>query len=147
MSDSADSVTHAGIVEDTGPGRITVRVQDDSCNCGGCSISAICSGKSAESSLITVSPCPDAHLFRSGDRVTVTASPQSTLISTLWLTVIPTVILVAVVLTGAAFDWGIWAVIAGVGTVVVYDGLLFLFRRRLASQLKWKITIDPSEQK
>lgn len=139
----SDSVSHRGIVEKVGYDFVVVKVKEDDCNCEGCSITALCTGRSVEGPLLTVKPCPRAaDRFKAGDRVRLTASSGSTLFSSFWLFIVPLVILVAIVLFGASEDWGIWSVIAGVGAMLVYDAVLFSFRRRLASRIRWDVTIE-----
>lgn len=138
----SDSVSHRGIVQKVGCDYIVVKVKDDDCNCDGCTITALCTGCSVEGPLLTVD-CRRADCrFKAGDKVRLTASSGSTLFSSFWLFVVPLVILVAIVLYGASEDWGIWSVIAGVGTMLVYDAVLFVFRRRLASHIHWDVTLE-----
>ena len=139
---SVDNVTHRGTVEQVNGDTILVKLSGDECRCDGCSITALCTGRSVEGPVITVSGCRDARHYRVGDRVVLTASSTSTMMSSLWLFVIPLIILVSLVLYGASRDGGIWSVLSGIAAMIVYDGILFLFRHRLASGIKWNVSVE-----
>lgn len=138
---SADSVTHRGIVERIDNGSLVVRLTDDDSHCDGCSITALCTGRATDGPVIIVTGHRGYEHLKVGDTVVLTATSRATMFSIILLFVIPLVILVSIVLYGASHDWGIWSVIGGIGAMFIYDGILFYFRHRLASRIRWNVTV------
>lgn len=143
-----DNVTHRGIITriDTASHALIIHTEEE-CKCEGCAVVAICNkesdpaaegGSKGEDVLIDV---PDTAQYRVGQRVEVSAGSASTLRATLWALILPTVIFIAVLLgVNLGYpDAGGWAILWAFVALAVYDLGLWIFRRRLASAIVWKV--------
>lgn len=144
-----DDVTHHGTVSRVADGMIEIRVDGDAAKCDGCAVTALCNRRDpagdTSAPVLTISIPPGAD-FAPGDRVVATATSGSTLRAVWWSLVLPTFILVGIIMwcTLGYPDMGAWSLAAGLVGVAVYDFFLFLFRRRLAARITWKITKLPT---
>lgn len=135
-------VSHQGIVKAVDGDSITI-IADDNCSCDGCSVAMLCNktgGESDARQLITVSS-PDASAFKAGQRVELTASSGSTLSAAWWALILPSLLFIATIL-GVRLGWprsGGWSIGAGFVVLAIYDCGLYVFRRRLGSNMVWRI--------
>ncbi|MCM1519829.1 MAG: SoxR reducing system RseC family protein [Lachnoclostridium sp.] len=138
----SDHVEHKGIVEKVTFNSIVIRV-DEPCQCQGCAIAVVCSGKTEgeDSGEVIVIPRPRDRQFNVGDRVALEATSGSQLRATFFSFILPTIILAAVILSlySTHPGWGFWIVLLAVAAVAVYDLILFLFRKDLAMSVHWQI--------
>ena len=137
-----DYVSHKGIVTAVSDGSLTLRAEEVG-SCDGCAVSVICNkDKSGEAGSETITiDLPDALRFKVGDRVEAIASSGSTLRAALWALIVPTLVfLILVVSCRQLFPGlGAWSIAIGFGGLALYDLLLYLNRRRLASRLAWSV--------
>ncbi len=139
-----DNVTHRGVIQRIDARSLTI-ITDDACRCDGCAVVALCN-KSSEGGVdretVTID-VPDTSAYSVGQHVEVSASSASTLNAAFWALIVPTVIFVGVLLAlniGRP-DMGAMAILWAFVALAVYDGLLYLFRRRLAKKLVWTVRI------
>ncbi len=144
-----DNVNHRGIITriDTASHTLVIHTEEE-CKCEGCAVVAICNkstdpvaGEGTKGENVTVD-VPDTSPYRVGQRVEVSAGSASTLRATLWALILPTVIFIAVLLgVNLGYpDAGGWAILWAFLALAVYDFGLWVFRRRLASAIVWKVT-------
>ncbi len=135
-----EEVTHKGVITQISADMMVIRT-DEECRCDGCAVAALCNkDSSGERETLTIN-VGDTSRFSVGDRVAVTASSSSTLLATWWTLVLPTVIFIGVIL-GVRFGYpesGAWSILAGFVALGLYDLLLFLFRKRIARNVRWKV--------
>lgn len=139
-----DYVSHKGIVTAVRDGSLTLRAEEVG-SCDGCAVAVICNkDKSGEGGTETITiDLPDALRFKVGDRVEAIASSGSTLRAALWALIVPTLIFIILVV-GTRQIWpglGSWSIAIGFGGLALYDLLLYLNRRRLASRLSWSVRL------
>lgn len=135
-----DYVTHSGTITSVNDGSITLRTEDV-CRCDGCAVASLCNkDSSSEHESITVNT-PDARHYSVGEHVEVTASSGSTLRASWWALMLPTLLFIGVILAVRLIwsDSGLWSLAAGFTVLAVYDLLLYLFRKRLAQNITWKV--------
>lgn len=135
-----DHVEHKGVVSDVTFNSIVIAV-DEPCQCEGCAIALVCSGKSPQSETTIVIPRRGHEGFAKGERVSVEASEGARWRAILWAFVLPTIILVAAVVTLTTLypDLGIWTAFIAVVQVSIYELILYIFRKDLAMSVDWQI--------
>lgn len=136
-----DSVTHRGVIKAVTPTSITI-LTDDDCRCDGCAVVALCnkSGEGDGGETVTID-LPDASRYRPGQRVEVTASSSATLRATLWALIVPVILFIGVLL-----GCNLWCSCSDTFSILmsfialsIYWLLLWVFRRRLATGLRWQV--------
>ncbi len=135
-----EDVTHKGVITGITANVLTIRTEDE-CRCDGCAVMALCNKDSSDSHETRSINVGDTSRYSVGERVEVTASPSSTLLATWWALVLPTLVFIGVIL-GVRFGWpesGAWSILAGFVALGVYDLFLYLFRKRIASRVVWKV--------
>lgn len=136
-----EDVTHTGIITDVRNNLLTIRT-DEECRCDGCAVAALCNKDSDDGHEMLAVNTDRASDFKVGERVEVTASSSSTLLATWWALLLPTLIFIGAIL-GVRFGWpesGAWSILAGFVALAVYDFFLYLFRKRIAQKVRWKVS-------
>ena len=138
--DSIDHIDHDGVVVSTDPKRnvVTVRV-DDKGECGSCPAAALCGANGEPSNLIDIFS-PQASSLRKGDIVTVRGTERMHKKAITIVTVIPCIILVAVMvavflLTGNQLT----AALSGIRTMILFFILLWCARNKIAHEFSFEI--------
>lgn len=122
----ADETLHHGTVKAVEPDRLTIAIHDE-LSCDGCAVAAFCGkGNQGEMTVAAV----DASDFRPGDRVEVSATTPSQQAAIIWALILPLALFLGLVFFSAA---------AALASVMVYYGVLYLFRDKLQNSLHWKI--------
>ncbi len=139
-----DNVTHKGVIQRIDSRSLTI-LTDDACRCDGCAVVALCnkSSEDGENRETVTVEVPDASAYSVGQHVEVSASSASTLHATFWALVMPTVIFVGILLwLNIGYpEMGAMAILWAFVALAVYDGFLYLFRRKLARRLVWTVRV------
>lgn len=131
-----ESIIHDGIVKDVDPAKKTVTVLvSDKDECGGCPAARLCSISGEETQTITITT-KDALSFKKGDEVEIEGSEQLHRKALTIATVLPCIILVAVmvgvyILTGGNQSA---AALAGIGATILFFLILYLARNSIAHE-------------
>ncbi len=135
-----ESVTHKGTITQISGNILTVRT-DDECRCDGCAVAVLCNKDSSDGRESLSINVDDGSRFAIGDRVEASASSGSTLFATWFALILPTIVFIGVIL-GVRFgypDSGAWSILAGFIALGLYDLVLFLYRKRIARRVVWKV--------
>lgn len=130
---------HTGVVTGVGRDLLTIKVMEDAnASCDGCKIAVIC-GQNKDQALVRIG-VDNADDFAVGDRVRFYTSRASQQKGIILAFIIP-IILVTGVTLGLLYLGQSDAVslLSGLGVTVLYYGVLYLLRRFVAGQLKWKV--------
>lgn len=133
----AEDIRHRGFVRSIEGNRITVAVTEQNESCDGCKIALIC-GQKNDKSQVTVDADPTGLAV--GDEVELSPMESSQWRGILMAFVVPIVVMMALILGLTAFGANEpTALIIAIAAVGVYYVILYLFRERVSSGLKWKI--------
>lgn len=134
----AEITSHKGVVVDSLPGRLIVRVTDE-CKCDGCAIVSFCGSNKSED-LLTL-PTPDAGDFAKGDLITFEPSAQSQWAGIFITFVIPVLLSLATALVLLSLQFAEWAAVLGaIGILIVYFAMFVPFvRSGKLKPVKWMI--------
>lgn len=133
------SITHTGKVINIFRDTVTVAVQSSEA-CGGCASRSACSlGVESKTRNILITT-PEASHYSVGERVVVATKAQMGLVAVALSYGVPAVVLVAVLAVAVAVgaSEGIAALISLL-SVVVYYGVIWLFRDKLAQKISFTI--------
>ncbi len=139
-----DAIIHRGTVSSMTDSQAQVQLADN-VSCGGCPAAKVCGG--VDRKIITVL-VPDGMKLHPGDRVEVSGTQRMHHKAIRLATLYPTIALIAVMvgvylLTG---EQGV-AALAGVGTMALFFAILWMSRRRLATEFTFTLhRVIPSEK-
>ncbi len=134
-----DRIEHSGVVERVDSGRVFVEITAKSA-CGGCSARAACGMSEATRKVVEVHT-PEAARYAPGDQVTVAVTRHMGATAVVLAYVVPFVVLIFVVV--AALSLGLsegWAALAGLVSVILYYGALWLGRHRIEEKIHFTIS-------
>lgn len=133
----ASKVEHSGVVIGIEGHFVNVALNED-VSCEGCKIKSIC-GRDADKRVLSIY-CDNFTLFSLGDHVNVLVSSAYTLRATLFLNIIPMVLMLGVILSSNFWTTSeLYAALSALGVMVLYFFVLFLFRKRLERQIIYEI--------
>ena len=134
-----DRIEHSGVVERVDSGRVFVEITSQSA-CGGCSARAACGMSEATRKVIEVRT-QDAGLYAPGDRVVVAVTRHMGTTAVVLAYVVPFLVLICMVVAALAVGMSEgWAALAGLVSVVLYFGALWLGRRRIEEKIHFTIS-------
>lgn len=144
INEQLDHIDHTGVVVSTDPSKNTVTVRvDDRGECGSCPAAALCSGHNDPSNLVDITT-HHAGLYRKDDIVTVRGTEKMHHKAIMYATVIPCIVLVAVmVAVYVATASQLAAALCGLGTMVLFFILLWGARNRIAHEFTFEIVGKP----
>lgn len=131
-----ESILHDGIVKDVDTTKKTVTVLvSDKDECGGCPAARLCSISGEETQTVTL-PVRDAGSFKKGDEVEIEGSEQLHRKALAIATVLPCIILIAVMVGVYILSGGnqSLAALAGIGATIIFFLLLYLARNSIAHE-------------
>lgn len=133
-----EKITHAGVVESIGAGRVRVRIVQTSA-CAACKVAGHCNAAESKEKSVDVLVA-DTSRWRVGDAVTVAASQQMATQALLLAFGLPLVILLTVLLTVLSLTGreGL-AALCGLSALLPYYGVLWFFRNRLQQRMAFWI--------
>ena len=123
-----DRIEHSGVVKRVDAERVCVEITAHGA-CGSCKAREAC-GLGETGQKIVEIRTPAAATYRPGDRVTVAITRRTGAVAVLLAYVVPFVVLIGVVAVCYLLGAGDGAaVLAGLGSVVLYYGILWLLRQ------------------
>ena len=133
-----DNISHSGVVESVEDGCVHVRIVVTSA-CAACKVAGYCNAAESKEKVVDVYTAKSAA-YVVGQAVTVSASRQVATHALLLAFGLPFVILVAV-LVGVLLLTGneLWAALGGLLALVLYYGILWLFRQKVRDRLAFQI--------
>lgn len=132
-------IGHSGIVTRVDAGRVFVEIVAQGA-CGSCRAREACGLSEAKRKVVEVC-CPDAALYREGERVEVAVARRIGAMAVTVAYVLPLAVLVAVLIGCTAAGAGEGAtVVAAAGAVVGYYGMLWPLRRRIENRIHFSIS-------
>lgn len=145
-TETIDHIDHSAVVIGTDPARNIVQVRiDDSGECGSCPAAAVCGGYIDPDNVVSIIT-GNAAEYRKNDIVTVRGTERMHRKAIMYATVIPCVILVAVmmavfIITGNQLA----AAISGIGTMILFFVILWAARNKIAHEFTFEI-VGPIER-
>ncbi|MEG0788888.1 MAG: SoxR reducing system RseC family protein [Alistipes sp.] len=132
-------IEHIGVVKSVGNGRVCVEITSHSA-CGSCSARAACGMSESETKIIDVYT-PQAADYIAKEQVTVSVGRAMGATAVILAYVVPFVFLLAVLILASflAISEGI-AAISALAAVIIYYGILFLFRHKIENKIHITIT-------
>lgn len=136
----AQLIEHSGVVERTENNTVYVKITSQSA-CGSCSARSACGLAEAQDKIVEVRTS-DAAAYALGDAVSVGIRKGAGMKAVVLAYVGALVVLLAVLIAGIqAFKWSEgFAALSALGGVVLYYGVLWLFRRKIETNIKFTIT-------
>ena len=133
-------IEHEGLVAETAPGRVRVRITSRSA-CGSCRAREACGLAEAEEKIVDVAT-PHAGAFAAGEPVRVGVKRSAGLLAVLLAYVGALAVLVAALLVASLGLGGSdgRAALAALAAVGLYYGLLWLLRERIEHTIQFTIT-------
>jgi sigma-E factor negative regulatory protein RseC len=134
----SNKIKHSGVVENILGDSVQVRIVQTSA-CAACKVAGYCNASESKEKLVDVYHA-DTRNLRVGDVVTVTASTQVAAQALLLGFGLPFVVLVAVLIVVLLITGNEGAAaLSGLGALVPYYAVLFLFRNRIRDKLSFSI--------
>ena len=134
----SNKIKHSGVVENILGDSVQVRIVQTSA-CAACKVAGYCNASESKEKLVDVYHADTLNL-RVGDVVTVTASTQVAAQALLLGFGLPFVVLVAVLIAVLLITGNEGAAaLSGLGALVPYYAVLFLFRNRIRDKLSFSI--------
>lgn len=134
----SNKIKHSGVVENILGDSVQVRIVQTSA-CAACKVAGYCNASESKEKLVDVYHADTCNL-RVGDVVTVTASTQVAAQALLLGFGLPFVVLVAVLIAVLLITGNEGAAaLSGLGALVPYYAVLFLFRNRIRDKLSFSI--------
>ena len=134
----SNKIKHSGVVENILGDSVQVRIVKTSA-CAACKVAGYCNASESKEKLVDVYHA-DTRNLRVGDVVTVTASTQVAAQALLLGFGLPFVVLVAVLIAVLLITGNEGAAaLSGLGALVPYYAVLFLFRNRIRDKLSFSI--------
>jgi sigma-E factor negative regulatory protein RseC len=134
----SNKIKHSGVVENIMGDSVQVRIVQTSA-CAACKVAGYCNASESKEKLVDVYHA-DTRNLRVGDVVTVTASTQVAAQALLLGFGLPFVVLVAVLIAVLLITGNEGAAaLSGLGALVPYYAVLFLFRNRIRDKLSFSI--------
>lgn len=133
-----NKIKHAGVVDGIEEGCVRVRILQSSA-CSGCKVAAHCNASETKEKIIEVIDV-DATSYHVGDSVMVTTDASVGFRASLYGYLLPLVVMVAtlVIVMAVSHSEGA-AALASLGVLVPYYIVLYLFRNKLKSKLRFEI--------
>lgn len=135
-----DHIDHQGVVTKVNlkDNTVTVRINDTG-DCGSCPAAALCGINGSDSNTLSVN-VPDASAFKKNDVVIVRGTERMHRKAISLATVLPCVILIAVMVGVYVITWNqLAAALSGLFATVVVYLLLWLSRNRIAHEFPFEI--------
>ena len=134
----SNKIKHSGVVENILGDSVQVRIVQTSA-CAACKVAGYCNASESKEKLVDVYHA-DTRNLRVGDVVTVTASTQVAAQALLLGFGLPFVVLVAVLIAVLLITGNEGAAaLSGLGALVPYYAVLFLFCNRIRDKLSFSI--------
>ena len=134
----SNKIKHSGVVENILGDSVQVRIVQTSA-CAACKVAGYCNASESKEKLVDIYHA-DTRNLRVGDVVTVTASTQVAAQALLLGFGLPFVVLVAVLIAVLLITGNEGAAaLSGLGALVPYYAVLFLFRNRIRDKLSFSI--------
>lgn len=134
----SNKIKHSGVVENILGDSVQVRIVQTSA-CAACKVAGYCNASESKEKLVDVYHA-DTRNLRVGDVVTVTASTQVAAQALLLGFGLPFVVLVAVLIAVLLITGNEGAAaLSGLGALVPYYAVLFLFRNLIRDKLSFSI--------
>jgi sigma-E factor negative regulatory protein RseC len=134
----SNKIKHSGVVENILGDSVQVRIVQTSA-CAACKVAGYCNASESKEKLVDVYHA-DTRNLKVGDVVTVTASTQVAAQALLLGFGLPFVVLVAVLIVVLLITGNEGAAaLSGLGALVPYYAVLFLFRNRIRDKLSFSI--------
>lgn len=132
-----DKITHKGIIEKVDNGKVIVRIVQNSA-CGACRVAGHCSAAESKEKLVEAIAPSDKAIYAKGDEVTVAMKGSSGGKAILIAFIIPFVLMVATIALLLALSSGEdVAALCGVGILIPYYGIVYLFNSKLKQQFQF----------
>ncbi|WP_418992127.1 SoxR reducing system RseC family protein [Alistipes sp.] len=133
-------IEHSGVVERTAGGTVYVKITSRSA-CGSCKARQACGLAEAQEKIVEV-PAAQAGEYAPGDRVTVGVRRRAGGLAVALAYVGALAVLLAALVAGISLlGWSEGcSALAALGAVVLYYGVLWLFRRKIEHTIQFTIT-------
>lgn len=139
-----ETIRHEGIVENIGTDKLSVRILQTSA-CSSCSARQLC--RSSESKEKVIDVRGHYPILKVGDSVTLLGSVRQGLRASMLAYVIPLVFMIVVLFVGTHLGGEAVGALSALLFLVLYYGVLSLFRNKLGKQFAFKIEMINTNNK
>lgn len=137
-----NKISHSGVIDRIEGERVQVRIVQTSA-CAACKVAGYCNAAESKEKIVDVFCDSSAKNLTVGQPVTVTASGQVATRALLWGFGLPFLLMVSVLIV--VLKWtgheGV-AALSGLGVLVPYYIMLWLFRDRMREQLAFSLEVN-----
>ena len=138
------TIKHEGIVESIGTGSCRVRILQASA-CSSCSARQLCRSSESKEKLIEVrGHYPTLHV---GDSVTLTGSVRQGLRASLLAYIVPLILMLVALFIVTRLYGEAAGALAALLVLMLYYGVLYMFRNKLGKQFEFSLTPNPSPRR
>jgi sigma-E factor negative regulatory protein RseC len=135
-------ISHSGVIERIEKDKVQVRIVQTSA-CAACKVAGYCNAAESKEKIVDVFCDSSAKNLTVGQSVTVTASGQVATRALLWGFGLPFLLMVSVLIV--VLKWtgheGV-AALSGLGVLIPYYIMLWLFRDRMREQLAFSLEVN-----
>lgn len=126
------TIDHPGVIQKIEGNLIFVKIVQQSA-CADCHAKGICSASDSKDKIIEVTDYSNA--YKINDRVMICGKTATGLKAVLFAFIIPLLIVLAVIITGSAFQWDeALSALGGLITLIPYYVILYCFRKQLKKE-------------
>ena len=137
-----NKISHSGVIDRIDGGHVQVRIVQTSA-CAACKVAGYCNAAESKEKIVDVFCDSVAKNLTVGQPVTVTASGQVATRALLWGFGLPFLLMVSVLIV--VLKWtgheGL-AALSGLGVLIPYYIMLWLFRDRMREQLAFSLEVN-----
>ena len=137
-----NKISHSGVIDRIDGGHVQVRIVQTSA-CAACKVAGYCNAAESKEKIVDVFCDSVAKNLTVGQPVTVTASGQVATRALLWGFGLPFLLMVSVLIV--VLKWtgheGV-AALSGLGVLIPYYIMLWLFRDRMREQLAFSLEVN-----
>lgn len=138
----SDQISHEGIIESISKAMLRVRIVQNSA-CSACKVASYCASSESKEKIIEV-PCLTADSYVVGQPVTIVGSSAIGFKAVLLAFAIPSVLLLAAIVTAIKMGTGeLLACGIGVAVLVVYYIILYACKAKLTEMLTFRVEPQP----
>ena len=141
--ESTDYIRHTGIVTAVNPAANSVTVKiDDAGDCGSCPASKICEATGQTENTITI-VTPHASSYKKGEIVNVRGTEQMHRKAIMYATVLPSILLVAVMVAVYLMTFNqLAAALSGIAVTILCYVAIWACRNKIAHEFSFSIIKD-----
>lgn len=137
-----NKISHSGVIDRIDGGHVKVRIVQTSA-CAACKVAGYCNAAESKEKIVDVYCDSVAKTLTVGQPVTVTASGEVASRALLWAFGVPFLLMVSVLFVVLRWtDNEGLAALSGLGALLPYYNILWLFRDKMRKQLAFSLEVE-----